>query len=59
MHDWHAILNINDYWFNVLKFGIKSDITIIKIELVAEIDPMNRFEMVMVSRSAYLSDFPR
>lgn len=44
--------------FNVLIFGIKSYITIIKIELLPDIDPINRFEMVMVSRSADLSNFP-
>lgn len=44
--------------FNVLKFGITADITIIKIELVADIDPINRFERVMVSRLVDLSNFP-
>lgn len=43
----------------VLKFGMKADITMMKIELVADIDPINRFEMVMVSRSADLSNTPR
>lgn len=39
-------------FFNELKFCIQAYVTIIKVEFVDEVDPMNCFEMAVVSHNS-------